>query len=81
MPTTKENYQISGNDLSGVVARLNFVLARIADRLDKIEGLRNELETEGATFSGSVRVTKGTAQDTSSVYVEDADSVVLHRME
>ena len=56
MPTTKENYQINATDVPGVVLRLNFVLARIADRLDKIEGLRGELSTKGATFNGKLTV-------------------------
>jgi len=35
MAKTKESFQIPGGS-----AELNFVLARIADRLDKIEGIR-----------------------------------------
>lgn len=60
MPTTKENYQISATDLPGVVQRINFVLARIADRLDKMEGLRGELETAGITAKGKVLVKDST---------------------
>ena len=74
MPTTKENYQISATDMAGVVQRINFVLARIADRLDKLEGLRGELETESGTFSGDIISKK-------NVIVKDADDNTIHSME
>ena len=65
MAISKENYQITANDLQGLINRLNSsVLNRISDRLDKLEGFRGELETASGTFSGtveteeSVKVTK-----------------------
>lgn len=42
MSKTKSSYQVPGGS-----HELNFVLARIADRLDKIEGIRGESEIEG----------------------------------
>jgi hypothetical protein len=51
---------------------INFAFQRILDRLDKLEGLRGELETEGGTFAGSVA-----AKDIS---VSD-DDTKLHSME
>jgi hypothetical protein len=74
MPT-KETYQIAGNSLSEVINRLNFVLARIADRLDKIEGLRGELETEGATLGGDLLI------EQSSIQIKDEDDAVVHSLE
>jgi hypothetical protein len=80
MPTTKENYQIQATDMNGLVMRLNSALARISDRLDKIEGLRGELETESGTFGGNV-VSAGSVTG-KSVVVNDADSETpLHSME
>jgi len=38
--STRESYQIIATDLTGTLLRLNSVLARISDRLDKIEGIR-----------------------------------------
>ena len=56
MPT-RESYQVNGNALADVVARLNFILARISDRLDKIEGIRGDAEIEGELRSGPITVT------------------------
>ena len=41
MAKTKESYQIPSGS-----AELNFILARIADRLDKIEGIRGDPQIE-----------------------------------
>ena len=46
MSKTRENYQLSANNIYELVAQLNFILQRISDRLDKIEGLRGESEVE-----------------------------------
>ena len=73
MTITRENYQIVATDLQGVVFRLNSVLARLADRIDKLEGLRGELETASGTFSGAV--------DVDSLTVKDLDDTKLHSME
>lgn len=40
--STKSSYQVPGGS-----NELNFVLARIADRLDKLEGIRGASEIEG----------------------------------
>lgn len=74
MATTRENYQISAIDLEGLVSRLNFILARIADRLDKVEGLRTELETQGGTFAGDINAN-------GDLFVNDEDSNRIHSME
>ena len=46
MSKTRENYQLSANSVYELVAQINFILQRISDRLDKIEGLRGESEVE-----------------------------------
>jgi len=74
MASTKENYQINSTDQGVDVQRLNFILARIADRLDKVEGLRGELETQSGTFSGDIIAKK-------NVIVQDADGNTIHSME
>ena len=66
MPKTRDNTYITGTD--SLVQELNFALQRIYDRLDKLEGLRNSLETEGGgAFKGTVKVT-------------DADDTEIHRL-
>lgn len=40
MAISRENYQVNAPDLINALNQLNFFLARIVDRLDKIEGLR-----------------------------------------
>lgn len=40
MALSRENYQVNAPDLINALNQLNFFLARIVDRLDKIEGLR-----------------------------------------
>ena len=74
MPTTRENYQITATEISGLVFRLNSILTRISDRLDKLEGLRTELETKSGTFTGDV-TTSG------NVKVIDSDDNRIHSME
>ena len=74
MAVTKENYQVTATDLNGMVLRLNSILSRLSDRLDKLEGLRGELETASGTFTGDV-TTDG------SVLVNDSDDNRIHSME
>jgi hypothetical protein len=73
MTKTRENYQISAGDLNGIVLRLNSILSRISDRLDKMEGLRGELETESGTFNGDVEAT--------GILVSDTNDTQIHSME
>lgn len=63
MPKTKSNYQIPGGS-----AELNFVLARIADRLDKLEGIRGDAKIESGLEVGPVEVL-------------DDDDTVIHSLE
>lgn len=72
MAQTKDSLRVSSTVDPSLANQLNFVLARIADRLDKLEGLRGELETASGEFSGAV-----TAE---SVSVSD-DTITLHSME
>jgi len=38
--SSRELYQVTGQDVQALLISLNFAMARIADRLDKIEGVR-----------------------------------------
>ena len=73
MSITKENYQINATDMNGLVLRLNSILARLSDRLDKLEGFRGELETASGTFSGKVV--------SESLSVNDSNNTQIHAME
>ena len=70
MPTqTKDRYLISGNSLDDVKRELNFVMQRIADRLDKMEGVRG---TSSPTFDD---VAVG-----GDITVTDDDDEVIHSL-
>lgn len=57
MSKSRDAYRIVGDDIPGLVSRLNFVLAQISARLDKLEGIRGELETAGGiTAEGEIAV-------------------------
>ena len=77
MTQSRDNYQVMGQELPDVVNRINFILARIADRLDKLEGIRGELETASGTFSGAVTATEVSAD----LLVKDDDGITIHSME
>lgn len=40
MAISKESYFITSTNIEELVTSMNFILSRISDRLDKIEGLR-----------------------------------------
>jgi len=46
MSRTRDNYQIVGNSLDEIKLDLNFKLQRLADRIDKIEGIRGTASIE-----------------------------------
>lgn len=54
----RERYMVTAHDLESLKTELNFQLQSIADRLDRIEGIRGkpELSTEGITVAGAVSV-------------------------
>jgi hypothetical protein len=51
---TRDNYQVTGNTVPELVNSLNFLLQRIADRLDKLEGIRGS--TDGISTAGDLTV-------------------------
>ncbi len=69
MPQTKDSYLISGNSLEDIKRELNFVMQRIMDRLDKMEGVR---DVSSPTFND---VAVG-----GDITVTDDDDEVIHSL-
>ena len=70
MPTqSKDSYLISGNSLDDVKREINFVMQRIMDRLDKMEGVR---DVSSPTFND---VAVG-----GDITVTDDDDEVIHSL-
>lgn len=65
MARTRDNYQVNGNTVDELRTSLNFLLQRIADRLDGIEGIRGSAELEHVK----------------KLYVRDKDDTLIHSME
>ncbi len=55
MTKTRDNYHVTGSTPAEIVRSLNFLLARLADRMDKIEGIRGQPSIEAnLTMNNSV---------------------------
>jgi hypothetical protein len=63
MPKSRDSSLISAADVPELVNQLNFILQRFADRLDKIEGIRDSFESADATFDGPVEATSLLVKD------------------
>lgn len=74
MARTREVYIVTGGDLEAIKRQLNGYLTRLADRMDKLEGLRGELETESGTFDGDITAN-------ADVLVNDDNGNLIHSME
>ena len=60
MATSRENYQLRAQDLSSLLNELNFIFSRIADRLDKIEGIRGTSTiVDGLTIETNSQIVHG----------------------
>lgn len=57
MAKTRDNYQVTGQTVEEVKRSLNFLLQRIGDRMDKIEGIRGTSSIESDLDMNSNRVT------------------------
>jgi len=68
MGESKEAYLLRSNDVAGLLIDLNFFLARIADRLDALEGHRDR-----PTFYQNPKLEAGTA---SRMVKTDADKIL-----
>jgi len=70
---TREVYIVTGGDLEAIKRQLNGYLTRLADRMDKLEGLRGELETESGTFGGDITAN-------ADVIVNDENGDLIHSL-
>lgn len=59
MAASREHYQLSATDVIALRTELNFILARIADRFDRIEGIRGTSTIENTLQIGSENVVHG----------------------
>lgn len=69
MTKTRDNYQITGATVEDLKRSLNFMLQRMADRMDKIEGIRGTASIESDLDMNLNRVTEVASA------IEDADAL------
>ena len=70
MTKTRDSYLLSARSVPELVRELNFTFQRIADRLDKIEGIR-----------GSANIENDLSLQGGPLYVYDADGNLIHSTE
>ena len=64
MAKSRDANYVAAQDIPGLIQQLNFILPRLSDRLDKLEGIRDEFESDqGGTFAGPVAATSMTIAD------------------
>jgi hypothetical protein len=70
---TRDNYQITGHSVDEVVRNLNFMLQRLADRMDKIEGIRgtSSIESDLEMNSNRIREVASPVDDTDAARLDD----------
>lgn len=71
MAKTRDSYQLSAFTQEAI----NFVFARLTDRLDKLEGIRGTSDLTVGGLTGTTLTVNG------NVYVYDADGELVHSME
>lgn len=75
MAKTRDSYRVTGRTVEELQRELNFLLQRMADRMDKIEGIRGTPSMEAALDMNSNKITElapGT-DDTDALNAEQAD--------
>ena len=75
MAKTRDNYQLTGRTVDELVRNLNFLLQRLSDRIDKIEGIRGSASIESDLDMNSNRVVEVAAAvlDSDALTKEQAD--------
>ena len=75
MAKTRDNYQLTGRTVDELVRNLNFLLQRLSDRIDKIEGIRGSASIESDLDMNSNRVVEVAAAvlDSDTLTKEQAD--------
>ena len=74
MPRTKDTYVLTGDTVADLKRELNSILSRIADRMDKQEGIRGTAEVEGEMSLEDVSVG-------GDITVLDDEGEQIHSME
>lgn len=73
MAKSRDSNTVTANSLPELVSQLNFVLQRLSDRLDKLEGIRDSFDSSSdGSFEGSL-----TAQ---AVEISDDNGTALHSL-
>ena len=94
MAIAKDNYQVNGTTVPDLTRNLNFLLQRMADRMDQIEGIRGTASVKSDLNMNLNRVTQvgpGTTTDAArvadlveippTVKVYDSDGNLIHSFE
>lgn len=76
MAKSRDNYQVSGQTLDELTRNLNFLLQRLADRIDKIEGIRGTSSIESNLDMNQNTITElgSGAEDTDAARIADLTS-------
>jgi hypothetical protein len=53
---TRDNYNVTGETVADLKRAMNFLMQRLADRMDRIEGIRGDASIEGPLDMNSNRI-------------------------
>lgn len=73
MPKTRDNYQVQANSLPELILGLNLLLQRLADRMDKMEGIRGTAEIESNLDMNSNQIVELQASTDTTDAVQQAE--------
>jgi hypothetical protein len=73
MAKTRDNYSVSGNTVDELKRSLHFMMQRMADRMDKIEGIRGtaSIESDLEMNDNAVKEVGAGAEDTDAARLGD----------
>src|SRR2546421_9022384 len=77
MAIAKDNYQVNGATVPDLTRNLNFLLQRIADRMDQIEGIRGTASIKSDLDMNLNRVTQVAPPTSNSDAARAADLLVI----
>lgn len=73
MPKSRDANFVSAVDFPDAINQLNFILSRLADRIDRLEGLREEFQSDqGGNFDGAL-----TAH---TIEIHDENMTIIHSL-
>lgn len=75
MAKTRDNYQVTGRTVEELQRNLNFLFQRIADRMDKMEGIRGapSIESDLDMNSNRIRELAAAVNNDEAINREQAD--------